>query len=354
MMDFRELSDLTDGELLSAWAALEDSGAGPSVFSSHAWVGTWGGEFAPDATARVFVAFDAGTPVALAPLFQPHEGAVELAVNFLSLRGELLLGNADTLPFVGHVLGALRADGREVVLRSVPSDSRTRSEVLACAKDAGYLTDETESRTSPYLEITGSWEDYLATRTTKRVARWRKRIRKIENIEGMSVCRTDASTDIDALVDAFIDVEARSWKERHGTSIRGRGLETFYHELCRVLAGERWFHPIWLERDGRMFAFVLGVVYRGALYALKTSFDESYSEFSPGTPLFHYLVTDAFEMGCRKVDFLGEPSRWKSEWATGEREHVNLHLYPADVSGAVKYLKEARVKPIAKKILRGE
>ncbi len=354
MLDFREFTDLWNGDLDSAWSALEDAGASPSVFTSLTWVRAWRDEFAVGSSPRVFVAYSGGEPVALVPLFVPTDGAAGLAVNFLSLRGEFLLGSADTLPFVGSVLKAMRDDGREVLLRSVPSDSRTRSEVLEMARESGYLVDETESRTSPFLDITGSWDDYLATRTTKRVARWRKRVRKIENIDGMSVHRLDASADVDAVVDGFIGVESRSWKERNGTSIHGRGLERFYHLVCRALADLGWLHPIWLERDGDMFAFVLGVAYRGVMYALKTSFDEKYSEFSPGTPLFHYLVTDAFEMGYRRVDFLGEPSRWKSEWATGERKHSNLHLYPAGVSGAVKYLKEARVKPIAKKILRGE
>ena len=62
--------------------------------------------------------------------------------------------------------------------------------------------------------------------------------------------------------------------------------------------------------------------------------------------------TDAFERGLTKVDFLGEPSRWKSEWATAEREHVNIHMRPSSVSGAMKHLRDTRVKPVAKKILR--
>jgi CelD/BcsL family acetyltransferase involved in cellulose biosynthesis len=213
---------------------------------------------------------------------------------------------------------------------------------------------ETEGRSSPYIDVEGTWEDYTGTRTTKRVARWRKRVRRIEKIEAMSVCRIDDSTDVGRLVDAFIDVEVRSWKETHGTSISGRGLEEFYHKLCGAMAEAGWLTPVWLEREGEMFAFILSIVYGGAVYAMKTSFDEKYKEFSPGTPLFYYTVTDAFEKGRSKVDLLGEPSRWKSEWATGHLEHVNMHLRPAGLSGAVKHLKDARVKPIAKKILRRE
>ncbi|MFH1502724.1 MAG: GNAT family N-acetyltransferase [Candidatus Eisenbacteria bacterium] len=354
MLDVREFSDLEDHDLTSAWIALESSGACPNPFASHVWVRAWTAQFASDATPSVFVGYDGGTPVALAPLLTRPDGTVELPTNFLSLRGEFLLGDGEIGPFVAEVLGRLRGEGRELVLRSVPADSRTRAGILACAKSAGYLVGESESRTSPYVELEGSWDDYAGTRTTKRVARWRKRVRKIEKIEGMSVRRFDESTDVDALVDAFIDTESRSWKERHGTSIRGRGLESFYHTFCRALAHEGWFAPVWLERDGDMFAFLLTVVYGGAMYALKTSFDEKYSEFSPGTPLFYYTVTDGFERGYSKVDFLGEPSRWKSEWATGHREHVNIHMRPAGLSGAVKHLRDTRVKPVAKKLLRKE
>ncbi len=354
MLEVREFTDLTDGDLTSAWDTLEASGACPNPFSSRVWVGVWAREFAPDSTPAVFVGYEDGAPVALAPLLPRPDGLVELPTNFLSLRGEFLLADADTGPFVEEVLRRLRGDGRELGLRSVPADSRTRAELLGRSRAVGYLVNESESRTSPYLEIAGSWDDYVATRTTKRVARWRKRIRKIEKIEGMTVRRLDESSDVDALVDEFIDVEARSWKERHGTSIQGRGLEAFYHDLCRALAEQGWLAPVWLERDGRMFAFVLAIVYGGAMYGLKTSFDEKYKEFSPGTPLFYYAVTDAFERGLSKVDFLGEPSRWKSEWATGHREHLNIHLYPSDVAGAMKHVRDTRVKPIAKKLLRRE
>lgn len=353
-MNVRRFQDLGDDELTSAWRALETAGACPNPFSSQVWVKLWAREFAPDATPSIFVGYDGDVPTALAPLLVRSDGPVELPTNFLSLRGEFLLANAEIGPFVVEVLRRLRGEDRDLVLRSVPVDSETRAELLVGAKAAGYLVIESDSRTSPYLEIAGSWNDYVETRTTKRVARWRKRVRKIERIDGVDVRRFDESTDVDALVDAFVDVEVGSWKERNGTSIRGRGLESFYHDLCRELASEGWFSPVWLERDGRMFAFVLAIVYRGAMYALKTSFDEQYKEFSPGTPLFYYAVNDAFERGLSKVDFLGEPSRWKSEWATAEREHVNIHMRPTGLTGAVKHLRDARVKPIAKKVLRRE
>jgi len=354
VLEFREFTDLRDPDLVSAWNALEASAACPNPFASRLWVDVWSSEFGRDASPTVFAAYSGGSPVALAPLFVREGAPYELAVNFLSPRGEFLLGETNTAPFVEHVLASLKDRGGELALRSVPSESRTRREIVAAAGAVGYLVNEKDSRTSPYVRISGTWEDYAATRTTKRVARWRKRVRKIEKIEGMSVRRIDGSTDIDRLVDSFIEVEKRSWKEKHGTSISGRGLESFYHTMCLALAEAGWFHPIWLERDGEMFAFLLAIIYGGALYALKTSFDERYKEFSPGTPLFFYAVTDALERGLSKVDFLGEPSRWKSEWATDHNEHANLHLYPSGVAGAVKYLRESRVKPLAKKILRGE
>jgi hypothetical protein len=354
MPEIREYNDLRDPDLTRSWAVLESAGACPNPFASHLWVRHWSDQFAADATPRVFVGLESDEPRGLAPLLQGTDGAVEFPVNFLSPRCEFLLSGDAPGAFVSTVLDALRADGHELLLRGVPSSSRTRAAILECARDSGYLVGETEGRSSPYVDVDGTWEDYTATRTTKRVARWRKRVRKIEKIEAMRVCRFDDSTDVDELVDAFIGVEAGSWKEQQGTSIGGRGLEEFYHGVCRAMAEAGWFTPVWLEREGNMFAFLLSIVYGDAVYAMKTSFDEKYKEFSPGTPLFFYTVTDAFEKGYVKVDFLGEPSRWKSEWATGHLDHVNMQLRPAGITGAVKHLRDARVKPIAKKILRRE
>lgn len=350
-MEFREFSDLSDPDLLSAWTTLEEAGACPSFFVSHTWVRVWMRQFAAGGTPSVLVGYGGSDPIGLAPLYIAEGGVIELPVNFLSLRGEFLIsGEPDR--FVSVVLRRLRGRAHAVSLRSVPTGSPTHQGLLRQSWGAGYYRSERPSRVSPRLDVTTSWQGYIGSLPRKRTSRWERQNRRLRDAGEVRVGRLDDSTDVDRLVDRFIDVESRSWKEREGTSIRGRGLAAFYHELCRALAERGWLQPWWLEFDGRMIAFILGVVFQGTYYVLKTSYDESYSRLSPGVCLFHDTIRGAFEAGVDHVDFLGERAKWKCEWASGEQAHATVALYPRGPAGAVRYLAESWAKPLVRRVVR--
>jgi CelD/BcsL family acetyltransferase involved in cellulose biosynthesis len=351
-METRAFSDLLSPDLVSAWSRLEAAGACPSLFASSAWVRLWSGRFARESTPEVLVGYEGSDPVGLAPLFVSDRGTVEFPVNFLSHRGEFLLAGGTDHSFAAGVLRHFRKQGRRLGLKSVPIASRTYDALAANCRAAGYRLHPRPSRVSPYLDIETPWDEYLASRPSKRTSRWAKQDRKLRDLGRVSIETAEAAGDADRLVDLFTDVEARSWKERRGTSIRGRGLEEFYRDLCRALGQEGWLRAVWLELDRRPIAFILGVAFGGVLYMLKTAYDESHARFSPGMVLVQHVIANAFEIGFSRVDFLGESARWKTEWATGEREHATVTLYPANAMGSVGYLVDAVVKPAASRLRR--
>lgn len=351
-MDTRVFSDLLSPDLVSAWRRLEAAGACPSLFASKTWVTLWSSRFARESAPEILVGYEGPEPVGLAPLFVTERGALEFPVNFLSHRGEFLLAGGRDDSFTIAVLRHFRRQGRCLDLRSVPTASRTHDALAASCRASGYRAHTRRSRVSPYLDIDRSWDEYLASRPSKRTSRWAKKDRKLRELGDVSVESSVGASDADKLVDLFADVEGRSWKERDGTTIRGRGLEDFYRDLCRALAQEGWLRAFWLELDGRAIAFILGAVFDGVLYTLKTAYDESHARSSPGMVLFRHAIVNAFEARLSRIDFLGESSRWKSEWATGEREHAAVTLYPANPPGTARYFVDAIVKPAAKRLRR--
>ncbi len=350
-MEIRTFEDLGDPDLGAAWRSLESAGRCPSVFVTYAWVTVWARQFARDAAPMIVVGYDGSEAVGLAPLFATSDAWVELPVNFLSHKGEFLLGDgADR--FVRAVLSTVRRKGLRLRLRSVPGGSRTHESLRRHAAAGGFFFCEKPNRVSPYLTITTSWEEYLATLPKSRRYSWERRIRKLRRAGDVSIRVTDDSTDIGWLVDMFVDVEARSWKEREGTSIRRRGLEAFYKDLCGALADQGWLWAFWLEFDGRPIAFILGAVFDGTYYLLKPSYDEEYARLSPGTCLLHWTVRQAFGRGLSGIDFLGQTARWKREWATGERPHADVLMHPRHPAGLARHLLEAVAKPVARRLVR--
>jgi len=351
-MEIRVFSDLGDGDLRSAWGRLEDAGACPHVFASYPWVSAWSRQFAADGEPLVIVGYDGTGPVALAPLFADARGVVGLPVNFLSPRGEFLLLGDGARPFVPASLRLLRERGLRPVLRSVPRESASFGLLSRSARGAGYYVSSRPGRAAPYLDVTMGWDEYLATLPRKRTVRWERQVRRLEREGEVRIRELESGTNVHDLVTGFADLETRTWKEQQGTSIRGRGLEAFYQDLCRTLCEAGMLRPYWLELKGRMVAFLIGVAYRGTYFTLKTSYDEAFAKLSPGGCLFYLVIREQFRSGISRIDFIGEQARWKDEWATGHREHADLVLHPMTPRGTVSYVLDARVKPLARRLRR--
>ena len=177
-------------------------------------------------------------------------------------------------------------------------------------------------------------------------------MRKLDREGSVEVKRMASGSNPRDLIDAFVNVESRSWKEETGTSISGRGMGEFYRELAESLTRAGAFRPFWIELDGRMIGFLLGAVYGGTYYALKTSFDGAFAKLSPGVTLFDHAIGDAFNEGLDRFDFTGRRARWKDEWATGHTEHVDVRLYPRGPRGTFACFLDSRAKPMMKRLLR--
>jgi CelD/BcsL family acetyltransferase involved in cellulose biosynthesis len=351
MIEVHEFDDLAAPELVRAWDALEDAGACPGLFSSRAWVTSWAASFADGLEPAALVGLDGGRePVGLAPLFVGAEGAV-FPVNFLSPRGELLVRRGAEREFGAAVLARLRKRRLRLTDASVPRDSPTYR-ALAGPGAAGYLRLETPGRVSPFVDVAGPWDEYTASRPRRVTHQWERKIRKAEREARLTFHRAEPVQDLDALVERLVTVDARSWREKEGTSIGGRGVRGFYADATAALAASGRLRLFWLETDGRTVAFLYGAVFDGVYYALKTAFDEEFSRLSPGAMLFHGAVRDAFETGLRRFDFVGETARWKEEWATGCREHASVALRPAGVAGLLTQARDAWLKPLARRVLR--
>ncbi len=60
---------------------------------------------------------------------------------------------------------------------------------------------------------------------------------------------------------------------------------------------------------------------------MKTSFDSTHADLSPGYVLRAELMQYMFDLGIREYDFLGANERYKLEWSQLTRKEFNLSLY---------------------------
>jgi CelD/BcsL family acetyltransferase involved in cellulose biosynthesis len=351
-MELRECTDLSDATLAPMWDEVEVS-TQAGLFGTRLWVQTWFRHFGDGLTPAVVVGLKEGRPVALAPLFGTPSYERVLPVNFLSPRAEFLVKRQDAPRFVATLMSWFRERGVRLSLRGLPAESDTAQMVRSFAHGTKYLHHSAPSRVSPFVEIAGSWDDYLAGRPRKVTHEWERKMRKLERAGDVRVLQFEEGMDAGRLVDEFAEVERRSWKEEAGTSMRARGSVRFHREIAEALARCGEFHPLWLELDGRVVAFLYGAVHAGTYYAMKTSYDTESANLSPGVRLFHEAIGHSFGAGLAYFDFLGERARWKDEWATGWREHVNVRLYPNTSAGKWAHLRDSKIKPLLRRVRGG-
>ncbi len=363
MIEILEYTELACDGVERAWSDLEREGGCPHVFLSPAWVRPWARHFAAGASPLVLVALSgdgAGSrAVGLAPLFRSASGRLELPVNSVSQRGGFVAAPDATresgVPSGGVLAAFLKhvAGRRErLLLRSLtsPVADAVRREGSA----AGLLLNTLPARVSPAVDTTGGWEAFLDSKPRKVTHEWERKMRKLERAGRFEVKRLVPGSSPRAFVDAMVELEERSWKGESGTSIAARGHAAFYHELAESLTADpperTEFLPFWLELDGKLVGFLLGIVYRGVYYALKTSFDEDYRKLSPGVTLFHHAIRYAFETDISRFDFVGQRARWKDEWATGHTEHTTLRCYPRSPRGLTEYLVDTHLKRLGRRV----
>ena len=350
MLEIREYSDFSDPALVAAWDEFDR--ARGSLFTTRLWVDTWLSHFGSGLSVAARVGHDDGRAVGLAPLLAEPGGRLVLPVNFLSPRGEFVCDAGEARGFVRALLAHSRAARRALLLLGVPERSPTLEGLAGEAREAGYLAHLCPARVSPFIDIDGSWDAYLTDKPRKVTHEWERKMRKLERAGDVRVLRFEQGMDVRKLVDDFIAVEKDSWKEKAGTSIGARGVSSFYHELSAALASAGSFEPFWLELDGRVVAFLYGVVHGGTYYAMKTSYIEGTSSLSPGVRLFHEAVSHAFGAGLARFDFLGERARWKDQWANAWLEHTHVHLRPNTAGGTVAHLVDSRLKPLVRRARR--
>lgn len=332
------------------WEDLAERAPQAELFETHPWITAWLETYWKDRPLAFLFVRSGEELVGLAPLLDDHEGLVGCPHSLVTpvnrhARRCSLLTAADPGAVVEAILGHVERTRRRSRVRLRCCDAASpvleawggrRPRALVRPEDA-----------TPIIRLEGDWETYLASRPRHlrhELARKRKRLEREFDAKWVSVADPG---EADRAMTEVLRIERNSWKEREGTSIGSEpDAAAFYSRVTRNCAAQGWLRVELLYLNGEPVAHILGAVLRGVYYALKTSYDEAYSTWSPGIVLFEYAIRRAFEEGLATFDFLGDESRWKSELANDVRDHVDACAF-ADSALRCRWdrVRTTRVKP---------
>jgi hypothetical protein len=204
---------------------------------------------------------------------------------------------------------------------------------------------------APWMQVSGNWEEYQNTLPGRLRSTLRRCRKKAEQKGKLEFSVIQESENLLEVLDSLFEVEYRSWKGKQGTAIKCQAnVQYLYQHLA-----------YWAMRENHLLLFILRLnetpiaasfcVSAGkTVFLLKPGYDESFSNFSPGSLLQHEVLKYLFSRpDIRIYNFLGACDPWKMEWTTILGEQVAIRFYPKSIKGWCRYLIEYGWKDFLKK-----
>lgn len=318
------------------WNALVAGSPDGSFFETSEWIAGWLESYWKPGAIEFLLVHDGSRLVGAAPLLVDEHGTV-------GCRGTLTLPRNSQVPHASVFAAASRrAAVLDAVFAQVAAERRVVRVVLTgIERDSGAWYDTHaaverhqlswlpwEASRIPRVRITTDWDAYLKTRNSHVRSELKRKLRNLEKAGRLEWVVATTPAECEAAMPDVFRIEEKSWKQATGTSFALEpGTGPFYDALARRAAAKGWLRLYIAYLDGAPLAHMFGVVFKNEYLALKTSYDESARDLSPGIALAAYALRDAFTQRYEAFDFLGVQARWKEELATEVRLWSNACVF---------------------------
>lgn len=309
-------------------------------FLRHEWLRTWWecfGAGTNDRRLHIVVVRSDEEILAIAPLMWEAAQMYGVPIRRVALlqndhtpRADFIVTDRpeESYRAIWHALRGQHADWDVLQLSLLPEESPTRATMSRLAAADGYSSGVWQHGDSPYLGLTGSWDAYFETLSSKFRQNLRNRLSRLTRLGEPAL---EILSDREAIRDACHDavrLEDSGWKQTEGTAIASESaVHRFYQLLAERGTDAGWLRLLFLRVGDHRIATSYACWYHRRLFLCKTGYDPDYAKCSPFKLLTYFALREAFAAGLTELDFLGDPEPWKLEWTTTIRPHDWLFIF---------------------------
>lgn len=133
-------------------------------------------------------------------------------------------------------------------------------------------------------------------------------------------------------------IESNSWKSEVGQDMLTQKEKLiYYNELIK--SGLAKIAVAFYKDTNEPIAYRIEAISNDTVYSLKTSFNENFRKYSPGTYLLIYDMINRYK-NYKKIDLFGGPSLWKSKIETNRINRYDFCYGDEDVINKLKINRE--------------
>lgn len=308
----------------------------------HDWASAMAEAYSRKATLKVVVVGPLTRPDAILPL-SVDPGPLQRHFFIANDDGGLTAPCRDTAALGPLAAGLIRL-GKPVDLGYFPANSPLIGEIQRAARGrAIVMLKPQEIPAAPWMALDASWaepSDHLKRNLRQSIRRNGRRLAEQGEVE---VAYFDpAEHEVDALLDAAVAVEAKSWKDRTGTAlVHDQRQRDFFRIYAKRAARAGRMHFALLKLDGTAIAMSIGEIYNDVFWAYKVGYDEAYAKIGPGVLLQYHMIRHLVARGITRIEFQGQLVDYKRNWTDQAVETVALRIYPFAPRGIAAIVQDA-------------
>jgi CelD/BcsL family acetyltransferase involved in cellulose biosynthesis len=217
-----------------------------------------------------------------------------------------------------------RDDWRRADLRGLRDGSPWLPALRDAAAAHGLGVEETEDQNgvAPFLELPGSWDDYLLQIPSKLRHEIRRKAKKLEAEAGPYRIETATGETLLPLLDRFVELHRMSEGPKGVFMVPG--MEIFFRRLGEALCERGVFRLTFIRAGGVLAAGTIGFVFEGTYSLYNSAFDRAWQQLAPGMVLVAEDIRLAIEEGCGVFDFLKGDYAYKYRFGAAKRSVKRL------------------------------
>jgi CelD/BcsL family acetyltransferase involved in cellulose biosynthesis len=328
--------------LFAQWNLLLTQSAQKNIFLTPEWLMTWWRVMGQNGQLYLLAVEDENNQLmGLAPLMIQSKGwlsgmsireisflATDAAcsdhLDFLSRRGK----EEEVATAISRFLRENQQDWDMLNLSDLQANSPTL-DILRREFAHDHIWREKEGAACPYLPLTGSWESYLAGKSSNFRQKVRYKRRRFQKQTGGRLVQCETSEQaIEALEQLFALNPARWQAKGEKSAFSKMTFQSFHREIAQLFLAKGWLDLAYLEVDDEIAAIIYNYNYKNKVFFYNTAFHPQWSKYGTGSILLAHSIEEAFEEGIEEYDFLRGAYSYKYEWTDSTRQNRKVMIIP--------------------------
>lgn len=186
---------------------------------------------------------------------------------------------------------------KKIQLDYVREDSGTFANLQGTSLKVG------KQEVAPYVDLPGSWEEYLSGLKRKYRKELKRKIKRLETV-GYQVTQEDNLAE-------FVRLHRLSDPAKN--KFMSEPMARFFKDVCEIKFPGWQTVLSFLKIEGKYAAGIMSFVSENEWWLYNSGYDPEFSYYSAGLLLKAWSIRQAIEAGKKKYDFLRGSERYKYE-----------------------------------------